>query len=332
MILADERPELGARIRDLRRACALSQLELAALAGVSARHLSFVENGRSRPSRKVLLRLAEGLEAAPDLRDSLLVKAGYAPLADPAGPLAGRTAVAEYVAGVHGAGGPAAAAGRRVLERAPRTAVSALVLAGGGPGTAATSAAAALASRLGLRGVAAFGVEAGCGGFLYGLATATGLIASGAAGRVLLIGAHRDAGGALLLRAGVPAEPGAVVRVALGGSGEPDASGSPLVVAGRLHDASREVLRTAGWAPGDLALSAAHTCAHDAPAVLDPLAVRLRVPAARRHHASGPPCPAALPLLLADTVAAAPGSRVLLAAGSGGAWGAAALRWPPSRP
>ena len=63
--------------RDRRR---LSQLELALESGISARHLSFVENGRSAPSRETVLRLAEELDLPLRERNDLLLAAGYAPV------------------------------------------------------------------------------------------------------------------------------------------------------------------------------------------------------------------------------------------------------------
>jgi transcriptional regulator with XRE-family HTH domain len=58
----------------------LSQLELASDAGVSARHVSFLETGRSRPSREMVLHLAEQLEVPLRERNDLLLAAGFAPL------------------------------------------------------------------------------------------------------------------------------------------------------------------------------------------------------------------------------------------------------------
>jgi transcriptional regulator with XRE-family HTH domain len=58
----------------------LSQLDLATLAGVSARHLSFVETGRSRPSREMVLHLAEHLDVPLRDRNALLTAAGFAPI------------------------------------------------------------------------------------------------------------------------------------------------------------------------------------------------------------------------------------------------------------
>ena len=58
---------------------ALSQLDLALEAGMSARHLSFVETGRSRPSAEMVLHLAEQLDVPLRERNELLLAAGYAP-------------------------------------------------------------------------------------------------------------------------------------------------------------------------------------------------------------------------------------------------------------
>jgi transcriptional regulator with XRE-family HTH domain len=66
-------------LRDWRHRRRRSQLDLAHAAEVSARHLSFVETGRSRPSRELLLHLAEHLEVPLRERNSLLLAAGYAP-------------------------------------------------------------------------------------------------------------------------------------------------------------------------------------------------------------------------------------------------------------
>jgi transcriptional regulator with XRE-family HTH domain len=58
----------------------MSQLDLALEANVSARHLSFVETGRSQPSRELLLALAEQLEIPLREQNALLLAAGYAPI------------------------------------------------------------------------------------------------------------------------------------------------------------------------------------------------------------------------------------------------------------
>jgi transcriptional regulator with XRE-family HTH domain len=64
------------RWRDQRR---LSQMELALNAEVSTRHLSFVETGRSKPSREMVVKLAEHLDVPLRERNHLLLAAGYAP-------------------------------------------------------------------------------------------------------------------------------------------------------------------------------------------------------------------------------------------------------------
>jgi transcriptional regulator with XRE-family HTH domain len=71
---------VGPLLRDWRRRRRLSQLDLALEADVSARHLSFVETGRSKPSRELLLHLAEHLDVPLRERNGLLLAAGYAPL------------------------------------------------------------------------------------------------------------------------------------------------------------------------------------------------------------------------------------------------------------
>jgi transcriptional regulator with XRE-family HTH domain len=71
---------VGELLRAWRQRRNLSQLELALNAVVSARHLSFLETGRARPSREMVIRLAEELEVPLRERNALLLAAGYAPL------------------------------------------------------------------------------------------------------------------------------------------------------------------------------------------------------------------------------------------------------------
>jgi transcriptional regulator with XRE-family HTH domain len=80
MAIAHERAPLGPLLRDWRRRRRLSQLDLALDAGVSARHLSFVETGRSQPSRDMVLHLAEQLDVPLRDRNQMLLAAGYAPV------------------------------------------------------------------------------------------------------------------------------------------------------------------------------------------------------------------------------------------------------------
>ena len=72
--------EVGELLRGWRHRRRLSQLDLSLEAEVSARHLSFVETGRSKPSRELLLHLAEHLDVPLRDRNALLVAAGYAPV------------------------------------------------------------------------------------------------------------------------------------------------------------------------------------------------------------------------------------------------------------
>jgi len=71
---------VGVLLRGWRQRRRLSQLDLAVEADVSARHLSFVETGRSRPSRELLLHLAEHLDVPLRERNAWLLAAGFAPL------------------------------------------------------------------------------------------------------------------------------------------------------------------------------------------------------------------------------------------------------------
>ena len=70
----------GEHLKHWRQHRRLSQLDLAQEAEISTRHLSFVETGRSVPSREMVLRLAERLDVPLRERNSLLVAAGYAPM------------------------------------------------------------------------------------------------------------------------------------------------------------------------------------------------------------------------------------------------------------
>jgi transcriptional regulator with XRE-family HTH domain len=70
---------IGEHLRQWRQRRRLSQLDLALDAEISARHLSFLETGRARPSREMVLRLAEELEVPLRERNVLLLSAGYAP-------------------------------------------------------------------------------------------------------------------------------------------------------------------------------------------------------------------------------------------------------------
>src|SRR4051812_19336784 len=73
-------PQVGTLLRDWWARRHLSQLDLALEAGISPRHLSFVETGRSRPSARMVLRLAEELDVPLRERNQLLLAAGHAPV------------------------------------------------------------------------------------------------------------------------------------------------------------------------------------------------------------------------------------------------------------
>jgi transcriptional regulator with XRE-family HTH domain len=78
--LATADSDFGTMLRTWRSARRMSQLELASVAGVSSRHLSFIETGRARPSREMVVHLAEQLDVPLRERNTLLTAAGFAPL------------------------------------------------------------------------------------------------------------------------------------------------------------------------------------------------------------------------------------------------------------
>jgi transcriptional regulator with XRE-family HTH domain len=79
MSVASPPRAVGDLLRQWRHQRRMSQLDLAGEADVSARHLSFVETGRSRPSRELVLHLAEHLDVPLRDRNTLLMAAGFAP-------------------------------------------------------------------------------------------------------------------------------------------------------------------------------------------------------------------------------------------------------------
>jgi transcriptional regulator with XRE-family HTH domain len=103
--MMDSVQPIGALLREWRQRRRLSQLDLALDAEISARHLSFLETGRSRPSREMVLRLAERLDVPLRERNLLLTAAGFAPafrerrLDDPA--LAAARAAVDLVLAAH---------------------------------------------------------------------------------------------------------------------------------------------------------------------------------------------------------------------------------------
>ena len=79
VMAAHSPPAVGPLLRGWRRRRNMSQMEVALTAAVSSRHLSFIETGRSRPSREMVLHLAERLDVPLGERNILLLAAGYAP-------------------------------------------------------------------------------------------------------------------------------------------------------------------------------------------------------------------------------------------------------------
>ncbi len=130
----------------------------------------------------------------------------------------------------------ATAAGAAALARASVSHVDTIVVATTTPDMTCPATAPVVASALGLRDTATFDVNSACTGFLAGLAAASGLIATGTSGSVLLIGAEKyssiidvrdratapifgDGAGAVVLRTGRADEAGAIGPVVLGSDG-----------------------------------------------------------------------------------------------------------------
>lgn len=96
---------LGHKLREWRQRRRLSQLDLASEAEISSRHLSFIETGRTAPSRAMVLRIADTLDLPLRERNALLLAAGFAPdhaersLDDPA--LAAARAAVERIIDCH---------------------------------------------------------------------------------------------------------------------------------------------------------------------------------------------------------------------------------------
>src|SRR5215467_10351108 len=77
---ANQPRHVGALLREWRQRRRVSQLALACEAEISTRHLSFLETGRSSPSRQMILQLCEQLRIPLRERNVLLVAGGYAPV------------------------------------------------------------------------------------------------------------------------------------------------------------------------------------------------------------------------------------------------------------
>ncbi|WBB95645.1 MULTISPECIES: beta-ketoacyl-ACP synthase III [unclassified Solwaraspora] len=235
-----------------------------------------------------------------------------------------------------------------------------------------------VAAGLGLSGVAAHDVAAVCSGFLYALNSAAGQIATGTADRVLVVGADAfstivdptdrqaavifaDGAGAVVLRAGSAAEPGALGPCVLGSDGEfaelimIPGGGSAQRSTGRLpgsedlwfqmrgrdvyrhavertSNAALAALKQAGWDPADIDWFVPHQANAR---ICTAIAERLGIPmdrVASNIERVGNTAAASIPLLIAELAAARafdPGARVLTAAFGGGlTWGATTFTWP----
>ncbi|MEU5705270.1 beta-ketoacyl-ACP synthase III [Streptomyces aurantiacus] len=272
----------------------------------------------------------------------------------------------------------AAGAGEKALKCAGVSTVDVVLVATTTPDRPCPATAPVVAARLGMRGTAAYDVSAVCTGFVYGLATAAGLISARVADRVLLIGAETfstllnprdrstavifgDGAGAVVLRSGDPAEPGALGPFDLGSDGEGEdlitvpAGGSRQRLSGtepapddryfamsgkevfrhavqRMTGSARAVLVRAGWQ----AQQVDHLVSHQANLritnhVADDLGIA-RGRCVSNIAEVGNTAAASIPLALDHAHADGtlrPGGRTLLTAFGGGlTWGSAVLTWP----
>jgi transcriptional regulator with XRE-family HTH domain len=80
LAVAEQSPPFPDLLRSWRKLRKLSQWDLSVTAGISQRHLSFLESGRSSPSREMVLKLAATLEVPLQEQNSLLSSAGFAPM------------------------------------------------------------------------------------------------------------------------------------------------------------------------------------------------------------------------------------------------------------
>jgi 3-oxoacyl-[acyl-carrier-protein] synthase-3 len=276
----------------------------------------------------------------------------------------------------------ATGAAERALKSAGQTSVDCVVLATTTPDRRCPATAPLVATRLGMSGIAAFDVSAVCTGFLYGLATGAGLIATGGAERVLVIGAEifssildptdrttsvifGDGAGAVVLRRGDAAEPGAVGPIDLGSDGdgrdlitvrgggteqrlagtEPDPRHEYFEMAGkevfwravqRMRASSAAVLDRAGWTPADVDRMVCHQAnARILASLADALGID-RDRAISDIAEVGNTAGASIPLAMDRALTAGrlrPGHRLLLTAFGGGlTWGATVLTWPDINP
>lgn len=276
----------------------------------------------------------------------------------------------------------AAEAGQRALKSAGDVRVGAVVLATTTPDYLCPGTAPEVASRLGNSGAAAFDIGAVCTGFVYGLATGAGLISIGQVDRVLVIGADTfstilnpndrtttaifgDGAGAMVLRAGHEAEPGALGPFDLGSDGE--LAGLITIPAGgsrqrstggiappsdyyfqmqgkpvfenailRMTESAHKALYRAGWRIEEVDQFVGHQANVR---ILRTLAEKIGISPDRilcNIDTVGNTAAASIPLVLADAAQDGrlrAGHRVLLSAFGGGlTWGSTTLSWPGITP
>ncbi|MGW4589308.1 beta-ketoacyl-ACP synthase III [Amycolatopsis thermoflava] len=274
--------------------------------------------------------------------------------------------------------GMATSAADAALSDSGMADVDALVLATSTPDQLCPGSAPQVAAGLGLSGIPALDVNAACTGFLYALAAASGMLAAELAERVLVIGADTfsrlcdpddrttapifgDGAGAVVLRAGTAAEPGALGPFDLHADGTRanllvvPAGGSKQRFSDNSHDyflhmQGREVFRHACAKMAESVLAVLRVArlplagvdrlvGHQANLrILQTLAARLGLD--EKHLVTnighvGNTSAASIPLALADAVDGGhlrPGHHVVLTAfGAGLTWGSSVLTWPPVR-
>jgi 3-oxoacyl-[acyl-carrier-protein] synthase-3 len=255
-------------------------------------------------------------------------------------------------------------AGQRALKSANVESVDFVIMATTTPDRPCPATAPEVASRIGVGGAAAFDLNAVCTGFLYALATGSGLVSGGLAERVLVIGADTfstvmdpncrtsavifgDGAGAVVLRAGAPYELGAIGPFDLGSDGEganlimvPDRNsyfamdGPKVFLRAITHMAksAEAVLDKAGMRLQDIDKFVYHQAnARILHGVADQLG-QSRGKFVRNIDLVGNTAAASVPLALAtasDSGELRVGQRVLLGAFGGGlTWGSTLLRWP----
>lgn len=271
----------------------------------------------------------------------------------------------------------AVAAGEAALKSAGTGEVNLVVLATTTADHTCPATAPDVAARLGLEMIPAFDLAAVCSGFVYALATASAYITAGLAERVLVIGAETystildpgdrttsvifgDGAGAVVLRAGDMAEPGALLGFNLGSDGRhkdmivvPGGGSRERITSGpgtaspyfemrgravfaqavtRMAGSTQAVLERVGWAAGTVDRVVGHQAnTRILYALADHVGIardRVAIDLDRVGNTSA----ASIPLALGRGAAEGsltPGDRVVLTAFGGGlTWGSTALVWP----